>query len=184
MNPLSLLNKGQTINGFKSRAVSYKLPNGSYLPNFSNTKPAPPTTTHAPQAIQAPETPREITQPTFFDIPRPAVPAPRPTAPTPKPPAAPPAPAPREPMWNHVVAICRELFKKWTEGRNASPFQKRTVQTELALEKITVVRNDLSEEDVEVVRVSKKEKREKAASREPVRSEAEHEQCQVSSTDR
>ena len=112
MNPLSLLNKGQTINGFKSRAVSYKLPSGSFVPNFSNTKPAPPTSSPTPQAAQAP---REITQPTFFDIPRPAVPAPRPTAPTPKPPAAPPAPAPREPMWNKVVAFCRDLFEKWTD---------------------------------------------------------------------
>jgi hypothetical protein len=180
MNPLSLLNKGQTINGFKSRAVSYKLPSRSYVPNFSNTKPAPPTSSPTPQMPQAS---REITQPTFFDIPKPAVPAP-PTAPTPKPPAAPPAPAPREPMWNQVIAVCRELFKKWTDGRNASPFQKRTVQTELALEKITVVRNDLSEEDVEVVRVPKKEKRAKAADPTPVGGATEHEQCQVSSTDR
>jgi hypothetical protein len=131
-----------------------------------------------------PQASREITQPTFFDIPKPVVPAPRPSAPTPKPPVAPPAPAPREPMWNQVVAFCREFFDKWTKERNASPFQKRTVQTELALEKITVVRNDLSEEDVEVIRVPKKEKREKAANPIPVGGAAEHEQCQVSSTDR
>jgi hypothetical protein len=123
-------------------------------------------------------------QPTFFDIPKPSVPAPRPIAPTPKPPATPPAPAPREPIWNQVVAICRDLFKKWTDGRNASPFQRRTVQTELALEKITVVRNDLSEEDVEVIHVPKKVKREKPASPTPVGGATEHEQCQVSSTDR
>jgi hypothetical protein len=183
MNPLSLLNKGQTINGFKGRSVTYKLPNRSYVPNFSNTKPAPPTTTHSPQTTQGSQAPREITQPTFFDIPKPAVPAP-PTAPTPKPPAAPPAPSPREPMWNQLISVCREFFKKWTAGRNASPFQKRTVQTELALEKITVARNDLSEDDVEVIPVPKKEKREKAASRSQAGGAAEHEQCQVSSTDR
>ncbi|HEX3988287.1 MAG TPA: hypothetical protein VHZ30_02575 [Verrucomicrobiae bacterium] len=181
MNPLSLLNKGQTINGFKGRAVSYKLPSRSYLPNFSNTKPTPPTSSPVPQELQAS---REIVQPTFFDIPKPSVPAPRPAAPTPKPPAAPPAPAPREPMWNQFVAICRDFFNKWTTERNTSPFQKRTVQTELALEKITVVRNDLSEEDVEVIRVPKKEKRAKAESPTPVGGATEHEQCQVSSTDR
>lgn len=180
MNPLSLLNKGQTINGFKGRTVTYKLPNRSYVPNFSNTKLAPPTTTHEPQMSQAP---REITQPTFFDIPKPAAPAP-PSAPTPKPPAAPSAPATREPVWNQLVAVGRELFKKWADGRKTSPFQRPTVQTELALEKITVVRNDLSEDDVEVIPVPKKEKREKAADRSTVHGNAEHEQCQVSSTDR
>jgi hypothetical protein len=51
-----------------------------------------------------------------------------------------------------------------------SPFVAPTVQTELALDRITVVRNDLSEDDLEVIPVVKKEKPTK------------HDQCQVLST--
>ena len=40
--------------------------------------------------------------------------------------------------------------------RKVSPFQSKAVQIELALDKVKVVRNDLSEDDLEVVPIDKK----------------------------
>jgi hypothetical protein len=165
MNPLNLLTKGHTIKGFKSRSGVYKLPDRGFAPNFSSAKPAPPTTTHKEKAVS---------QPTFFDKPKPPVPAP-----PLKPSVAVPPPTPREPVWDRFVSGFRGFVERCTANGKASPFQRRTVQTELALEKVTVVRNDLADEDMEVISVRKK-----PVGRVTSRGVAKNEQCQVLSTDR
>jgi hypothetical protein len=55
----------------------------------------------------------------------------------------------------------------------ASPLQSATVQTELGLDKVKVIRNDLSEDDLEVVMIEKKaeKKTEKTAQSENVERE-------------
>ena len=48
---------------------------------------------------------------------------------------------------SRVGAVCQQFLRRWSAARKAQPFQVPTVQTELALDKVTVVRNDLSEYD-------------------------------------
>jgi hypothetical protein len=181
MNPLNLLTKGQTIKGFKDRSGTYRLTNKGAVPNFSVSRPTPPTIPH-------PE--RTVSQPTFFDKPQPAVPAPK-LQPAPAP--APMAKAkPPESVWTRLSGICREFLSQWTARGKASPFHVRTVQAELALEKVTVIRNDLSDEDLEVMPIATKKATVTPAISRGVESvpvgkaikPAEHEQCQVLSTNR
>lgn len=162
MNPLSLLTKGRTIRGFKDRSCAYRLTIRGVAPNFSAGKKTSPTPSHREP---------EVSQSTLFERPQPPVAAPA-IAPAPKPPALAPQPVSRETPWNRLAGFCRGFLQRWTARRTASPFQGRTVQAELGLEKVKVVRNDLSEDDLEVVRVGKKEKL------------AQHDQCQALSTDR
>jgi hypothetical protein len=46
--------------------------------------------------------------------------------------------------------------RRWMPWAKEQPFQIAAVQTELALDKVKVVRNDLSEDDLEVVAIPKK----------------------------
>jgi hypothetical protein len=57
--------------------------------------------------------------------------------------------------------------------RKEEPFQTPAIQTELALDKVKVIRNDLSEDDLEVVAIDKKaaKKAEKPARLEEVERE-------------
>jgi hypothetical protein len=158
MNPLSLLTKGNTFRGFKDRSASYRLTNKGVVPNFSVGKNPPPTPSH-------PEP--EVSQSTLFDQPQPPA-----TATAPQPPTLAPQPAGRQTVWNRLAGFCRGFLQRWAARRKGSPFQGRTVQTELGLERVKVIRNDLSEDDLEVVPVGKKEK------------PAQHDQCQALSTDR
>ncbi len=160
MNPLSLLTKGHTFRGFKDRSCSYKLTSKGGMPNFSARRNIPPTPPH-------PEP--EASQSTLFDQPQSPEPAP---VRVPQPPALAPQPVPRQTTWNRLAGFCREFLQKWTARSKSSPFHGHTVQTELALEKVTVVRNDLSEDDMEVVHVGKKEK------------SVQQDQCQALSTNR
>ena len=164
MNPWSLLNKGHTIKGFKSRAGAYRLTNRGGVPNFSAGRNSSPTVSH-------PE--REVLQSTLFDKPTPPTAAPAPV----------PAPTrPTAPIANQIIGIqpfrdrladfLHGFLQRWTARRKMSPFQGHTVQTELALEKVRVVRNDLSDDDLEVIPVGRKEK------------SIQHEQCQALSTNR
>ncbi len=169
MNPMSLLTKGRTFIGFKDGSSVYKLSNKGALPNFSAGRKVSPTPSH----------PRpEVSQSTLFDPPRapasaPVVtPAPAPAAaPAPRPLASAPHPAWGRTVWNRLAGLCREFLRQWTARRKSSPFQGRTVQTELELNRVTVMRNDLLEDDMEVVRVGKKVK------------PAQHDQCQALTTD-
>lgn len=161
MNPLSLLNKGQTVKGFKDRSCTYRLTTKGFAPNFSSAKNPPPTVSHRePEASQA----------TLFDQGKSPAVAP-PVAPAPKPPVRAPQPVSCPTPWNRLAGFCRHFLGRWTAHRKASPFQGPIVQTELALDKVTVVRNELLDDDLEVVPVGKKVK--------PV----QHDQCQAIPTD-
>jgi hypothetical protein len=102
----------------------------------------------------------------------------------------------REPgpgLWMRFSAWLCDLPHRWFSKRTSSPFQSRTIQTELALEKVIVKRNDLSEEDLEIVPVGKKAK-EKSSKPEnldkpdktekPPEQPVPHDQCQTISTNR
>jgi hypothetical protein len=154
MNALSLLNKGHTIKGFNNRSNAYRLTNWRGVPNFSARKNTPPTPSH-PEA-QAPQS-------SLFD--------------QPKPPPIAPQPVPRQPFWNRMSGFCRSflrLLPRWGETPSSRDFTLRcgVIQTELALEKVKVIRNDLSEDDMVVIPAGRKEK------------PAQHDQCQAISTNR
>jgi hypothetical protein len=88
-----------------------------------------------------------------------------------RPPAAAPVPPWHRTAWKRLVELWGKLTQRWSGPRKASPFQNATVQTELDLSKVKVVRNDLSDDDLELVPVAKNEK------------PRQHEQCQSISTD-
>jgi hypothetical protein len=197
MNPFNLL-RNRMIKGGKDRAGTYKLPKGATLPNFSPNKQAgPPTVSHSRPEPQ-------ISQPALFNHPeeQPVVPiqppaqkpgrAATPLAAAPLAPAQPvsaggagahdgkavgslgPKASPGPGVWNRSAGWFSGLFHRWNVKRKTSPFQGRSIQTELALDKVVVARNDLSEEDLEVVPVGKKQK--------PPQQLAQHDQCQTIST--
>ena len=56
--------------------------------------------------------------------------------------------------WSRLARIAAGWARKWMPWRKAAA-QSETVQTELALEKVKVLRNDLSEDDLEVVMIDK-----------------------------
>jgi hypothetical protein len=192
MNAWNLLNKGHTIKGFNSRPNAYKLAIRGVAPNFLAGKIQSPTPPHRACKTSQP-TFFDIPNP---PAPEPS-PAPAPPVQAPQPVHRQPlwnrlATTCRElvQQWSPggarlqhrercirllcrlraVTSVCRTALQHSTASRKASPFVARTVQTELALDRITVVRNDLSEDDMEVIRVVKKEK------------PAKHDQCQVLST--
>jgi hypothetical protein len=147
MNPLSLLTKGKSFGGVKDRTGAYKLPSRSALPNFATPKRPAPTMPHpAPKPSQT----------ALFEQPRPAVvaavPAKRDGA-APIMPIAPATPPAMESIWHRAARCWAEFLARRTKP--AIPrFPASTVQVELALEKVTVVRNDLTEDDLEVVTVN------------------------------
>jgi hypothetical protein len=62
----------------------------------------------------------------------------------------------KPPLWSHLATIPTGWMDKWMPRRKTPPFPSATVQTELALEKVKVIRNDLSEDDLEVVMIDSK----------------------------
>ena len=60
-------------------------------------------------------------------------------------------------IWTRTVRSCKRFVQRYVLGRKGRPIAGSTVQTELALEKVTVLRNDLNEDDLEVVLVERKE---------------------------
>jgi hypothetical protein len=174
MNPLRLMTKGRTIRGLKERPGAYKLLEKSMLPNFSGAK-RPAATKPQPQAASARPAVYEQAQLKSVKLaPAKVVPvkAAVPSVPKPVPAAkAPPAPArekeqPSKPgLWSRLAEIPSGWTRQWNPWHKAPPFQSPTVQTELALDKVRVIRNDLCEDDLEVVMLDKKtgKKREKPA---------------------
>jgi hypothetical protein len=152
MNPFRLLTKGSTIGGLRERPGAYKLLAKSVLPNFTGPKrPAP--TMPQPEPAKA--------QPALVERcqPEPETPAPVSVVPVPAPVAA-PAPVkelPSKPgLLSRLAAIPGGWTRQWIPWRKAPPFQSPTVQTELALDNVRVIRNDLCEDDLEVVMIDKK----------------------------
>jgi hypothetical protein len=175
MNPLRLLTKGRTIRGLKERPGAYKLLEKSVLPNFSGVKRSVPTMPHAEPAIahtalfeqSQPKT--ETVAPVSAALVPDPVPVPAPVA------TLTPAKVQQSKpeLWNRLAGIATGWTRQWIPWRKAPPFQSPTVQTELALEKIKVMRNDLSDDDLEVVTMNKKtgNKTEKPAHSEEVERE-------------
>lgn len=151
MNPLRLLTKGHTFEGLTDRRCAYKLSPGRALPNFA----APKAQTFAP------EPPAEPLQKALFEPPRPR-PAVKATLPAkalganPSAPQALTAPSKERPVTRSVWPRAAQWWEKLFAWRPVPVKPAATVQTELALEKVTVVRNDLSEDDLVVVTVGKR----------------------------
>ena len=59
-------------------------------------------------------------------------------------------------FWRRMASFCKGLVQRFVFGRKGRPVHGATVQTELALEKVRVMRNDLNEDDLEVVLVERK----------------------------
>lgn len=146
MSLIRLLTVGHSFNASKSAAGRYRGPKGNVLPTFGFEN-----------------------QPEEVPPPAPAGPDPRNTTPELKPrpdqPATPP-PAAEKPktIWNAPARLWRRLL-----GRRADPFARtkalgalrasrapaktagRPVQAELSLDNVRVMRNDLSDADLELV---------------------------------
>jgi hypothetical protein len=170
MNPISLLTKGRTIGGLKERPGRYKLVGDSVFPKFSGLKCPVPTTTHPKaqnnqtalfeQSKPTGKPPKEEGKPFFAKVPAVAKAATvngskvEPVIPVKA------SPAQRQPtkpgFWRQLAEIVPDWMQKMNPWRKATPFVIPTFQTELALEKIKVIRNDLSEDDLEVVMIEKK----------------------------
>ncbi|MGP8200081.1 MAG: hypothetical protein ACLQU4_11330 [Limisphaerales bacterium] len=58
--------------------------------------------------------------------------------------------------WTQMVGSCKDMVERLVFGGKGRSAHRATVQTELALEKVTVMRNDLNEDDLEVVLVERK----------------------------
>ena len=165
MNPFRLLTKGRTIRGLRERPGAYKLLERSALPKFS-----------APKRLvsKAPHPEPAAAQPAIVEQPQPK---PETPAPVIVPPVPTPAPAENQPskpaLWRRLAAIPASWTGSWIPWRKNPPVQSPTVQTELALEKVRVVRNDLCEDDLEVVMIDTKvgKKTEKPAQCEEVERE-------------
>jgi hypothetical protein len=183
MNQISLLTKGRTIRGLKERPGHYKLVGKSVLPNFSGPKSPAPTTIHQEGLFQKDEGRRIKDEKE----------TPAPIGPVTAPALAPEAVTvqvkeqPSKPrQWRRWAGVAVGWVRSWVPVRPARPLQSATVQTELVLDRVKVLRNDLIEDDLEVVMLdSKTGERGKPAQSEKVEREkvtAIHERCQASLT--
>ncbi len=69
-------------------------------------------------------------------------------------------------VWSKWADVAAGWMRQWSLGRKPSPMPPPAVQTELALEKVKVIRNDLAEDDLEVVAVNAKAGKEAKPARE------------------
>jgi hypothetical protein len=168
MNLICLLTKGRTFKDMADRPGAYKLLAGSALPKLMAVKQLPARWSHpAPQTVQT----------SLFEQPPKTVQAPVKACQSVAPPVGPvkppqPVVSPFAPdakkdaetskkpctrdTWQQTVGFCKELVQQFVFGRNGRPVHGPTVQVELALEKVTVMRNNLNEDDLEVVLVERK----------------------------
>lgn len=168
MNPISLLTKGHTIRALKERPGRYKLLSSGTLPRFSGAKNEIPTMPHTTAASE---------QTALFEQPKPVEAAKeevksslaekspfaraalekRKVPPAAQVDAAPAKPQPSKLNWlRQLTAVSAAWMNTWIPKRKASPSRQTTFQTELALDQIKVLRNDFSEDDLEVVLIEKK----------------------------
>lgn len=177
MNPLCLLTKGRTFKDMTDR-TGYKVLEESTLSRYSKQNPSPTRRWHTNQPpagqqslfeepVKAAET--EITasnKEAALPIQESPV-APEPESVQESAPAAAssfvaksaavaPMTAKSAGPVRTATGFCRRLWHQFIYGRKSSPFRGPTVQTELALDKVTVMRNNLSEDDLEVVLVQRK----------------------------
>jgi hypothetical protein len=161
MNPLNLLTKGRTILGLKERPGAYKLLEKGVVPNFSGPKRAAtsqPEPDNAQTALFEEDGRREKEEGKRTKEEEQSVPPPAICAVPPERAAATLAPQPQNqraklPLWSWRAGIFAGWARSW---RKAPPFQSPAVQTELVLDRVKVMRNDLKEDDLEAVPVEKK----------------------------
>ena len=142
MNALCLLTKGHTFREMADRPGAYKLLSSRALPKFM-----------AGGRRLAPEP--QTAQTTLFEQPAKVVKIAPPEPVVSKSPFAPVAPCTGS-TWTQMVSTCTSMVERLVFGGKGRPVHRATVQTELALEKVTVLRNDLNEDDLEVVLVERK----------------------------
>jgi hypothetical protein len=138
MNGLSLLTKGHTIRGLEERDREYKLLDKGALPNFSAPKRPIPTTPRS-EADENAQAARATAAPASVAEPAPAKQQPLKTA-----------------LWRRLAGGARDWVLGRIPWRKGSHFRSAGVQTELGLDKVKVIRNDLSEDDLEVVATEEK----------------------------
>lgn len=185
MSPICLLTKGRSSKDTASRPDAYKVLAKCNEPKFGHrVKPsapaAPDPEAPAQMSLSAPAKPEEAApapapvveqaaaEPVAPDAPVAAV---EPAAPPVAEPVPEPAPelskspfapgAKRSPrltfrdFCKRPYRFCKRLVQRFVFGRKGRRIQKPSVQTELALDKVTVMRNDLNEDDLEVVLVQR-----------------------------
>lgn len=177
MNHLALLTMGRSLIRLKDRTGAYKLPTGKPFPEFGANGRRKAVLTSAVRA------PVPAAQANLFEAPKaPAVAAPAGTvalaqsAPLPSgPPKSSAAPVPSAPSyWSRAASAGGRLWSRfpgkfsWPAwmvrvprvfqfgSPSAAHVSHPQAQTELALEQVTVLRNDLSEADLTVVKVQPK----------------------------
>jgi hypothetical protein len=148
MNPLSLLTKGRTIRGLKERPGHYKLSGKSAVPNFSEPKPE----LFKEEGRSKKDEGRESMQPAPSEQQTPKAERPAPAGLD----GAVAGEAPKQGRWSGLAKRLAGWARSWLPWGKERPFQSAAVQTELALDKVKVVRNDLSQDDLEVVAIDKK----------------------------
>jgi len=174
MNLLCLLTKGRTFKDMADRPGAYKLLDSSTLPKYGAAKRLPSRWSHsAPQTAQASlfdQQPKTV-KPTVVEAHKSVTPPVEPVEPV-KPSVSVASPSPFAQVakkeaktsempfargtWNRTVKFCRAIVQRFIFGRKGRPVRGPTVQAELALEKVTVMRNNLNEDDLEVVLVERK----------------------------
>jgi hypothetical protein len=173
MNPMNLLTTGKTILGLKERPGRYKLRVGGAVPKFSKlnqgqAQPQAPVPIVPHQEVQStqtaffePSSPRKGKEMLVVAKDPPAIPAVPPVNIKAKAqPLAASAPVPeaadnleaKPGLWSEVAG----WVQKWIPARKTPPSPLESFQAELALERIKVIRNDLSEDDLEVVMIDRK----------------------------
>jgi hypothetical protein len=178
MNPICLLTKGRTFQDMATRADAYKLLARNALPKYTAGKHLQSRPSHAiPEPVQkslfepataavkadAVEAPKIITPPVVPEIPvvivMPVEPAKTPQPAVSKSPFSPSAKTSKKACapgtWKQTTSFCKGLVQQFVFGRKRRPVHEATIQAELALEKVTVLRNDLNEDDLEVVLVER-----------------------------
>jgi hypothetical protein len=166
MNPLCLLTKGRTFKDMADRPGAYKLLANRALPKFTAGRRAPSGPLHsAPQTAQTSlfEQPPAAVKATVVEARKSAAPPVETVKPSQpvvsKSPFAQDAKTSKmacaRGVWRRSVRFCKRLIQRFVFGRKGRPVHETTVQTELALEKVTVMRNDLNEDDLEVVLVER-----------------------------
>lgn len=167
MNP-HILTKARSVREIVERPGAYKLLANSMLPKFKTGKKQPACATLHPIAQTAQtslfEQPPEAVKATVVETRESVIPPVGPVIPSQPVVSASPfsegAKLPKKSYvrgtWKRTAIFCKRLVQRFIFGRKGRPVHKATVQTELALEKVTVLRNDLNEDDLEVVLVKRK----------------------------
>jgi hypothetical protein len=168
MNPISLLTKGHTIRALKERPGRYKLLSSGTLPRFSGAKNEIPTMPHTtapseqtalfeqPKPVEAVKVEVKSSLAEKSPFARAALEK-RKVQPVAQADAAPTQPQSAKLNWlRQLTVFSAAWMNTWIPKRKAMPSQQATFQTELALDKIKVLRNDFSEDDLEVVLIEKK----------------------------